>query len=335
MTLRLIILLPGNGPIFIAPGEKNHCKFSLLVLSEIHSLVQFPSAVPEILRNAYTKFAGIPRRCFRALNPEGDAHEMIKVKRAVDDIEDIADFAKSTGGPMPFKTKASHALVRIEPTNDTWGDRITDLLSDHVADLVFNRINHNTLKIRDSIDVLLRNPNARSWGGKLFEMAVHRAFRKGFEFEPEAMDSDAPSLLVQIMKAESEAGGYFHTLAVRAGRGSQRVGEEFLNQYLIPLSPTAETVDSVDILENATVLFQMTVSPSHSLNLKGITELTNELPAHAKKRICIVFMVPDHETTCKPYKRQNIVIPPGVPTHVSDPVVAYKQYVYYFPMDKL
>ncbi len=122
---------------------------------------------------------------------------------------------------------------------------------------------------------------------------------------------------------------------VRAGKGSQDVDKGVLNQYFIPLSSTAETIDSVVILKNVTVLFQMTVSPSHSLNLKGITELTNELPAMVKKKICIVFVVPDHDTTRKPYKRQNIVIPHGVPKHVSDLVAAYKQYVYYFPMDKL
>lgn len=43
----------------------------------------------------------------------------------------------------------------------------------------------------------------------------------------------------------------------------------------------------------------------------------------------------DHDTTRKPYNRQSIVIPHGVPNHVSDPVVAYKQYIYYFPMNKL
>ena len=304
-----------------------------MVLSKIHSLVQLLDVDPETLRNAYTKLAGIPRRCFRALN-EGDAHEMEFIKSAIDNIENIEDFAKSTSGPMPFKTKVSHALVRIEPMDDKWDKQITNLLSDYVADLVFD----NTLKIRNSIDSLLRNPSSRSWGGKLFKRAVHYTFRKGFEFEPEAMDDDVPSLLVQIKKAESEAEGYFHTLSVRGDKGSQRVGKEFLNQYLIPLSSTAETIDSVVILENVTVLFQMTVSPSHSLNLKGITELTNELPALAKKRICIVFVVPDHDTTCKtckPYKCQNIVIPHGVPKHVSDPVVAYKQYVYYFPMNKL
>src|SRR6266545_221510 len=122
-------------------------------------------------------------------------------------------------------------------------------------------------------------------------------------------------------------------LSVRASKGSQKVGDKFLNQYLIPLSSTAETVDAVYISGDVTVFFQMTVSPSHSLNLKGITELTNELPAFAKKRICIVFVVPDHDTTCKPYKRQKIVIPLGVPKNVSDSVVAFKQYIYYFPID--
>jgi hypothetical protein len=76
----------------------------------------------------------------------------------------------------------------MEPTDDKWNKRITNLLSDHVADLVFDRIAlHQTLSIRDSIDSLLRNPNTRSWGGKLFERAIHRAFRKGIEFDPEAM----------------------------------------------------------------------------------------------------------------------------------------------------
>ena len=159
--------------------------------------------------------------------------------------------------------QTSHSLTRIEPTDDKWDNQITNLLSSYVADLLFDRIDlYNTSKIHDSVDFLLRNPTARSWGGKLFERAVHRAFRKGFEFEPEDMDADAPSLIMQIKKAESEAGGYFHTLSVRAEKGSQRVGEKCLNQYLIPLSSTAETIDGVDIFEDVTVLFQMTVSPT-------------------------------------------------------------------------
>ena len=79
-----------------------------MVLFEIHSLLQFLDVDPKTLRDAYVKFAGIPRRCFQALDPDGDAHEMKKIKRAIDDIDNIADFAKSASGPMPFKTKVSH-----------------------------------------------------------------------------------------------------------------------------------------------------------------------------------------------------------------------------------
>jgi hypothetical protein len=79
----------------------------------------------------------------------------------------------------------------------------------------------------------------------------------------------------------------------------------------------------------------MTVSPSHKLNLEGITELTDELPAAAKKRICIVFVVPDQETTVRNYQRQTIVHPIGADQDVLETVVGYKQYVYHFPMAKI
>jgi len=191
------------------------------------------------------------------------------------------------------------------------------------------------MKIRDSVESLLRKPTACGWGGQLFEIAVHRVLRNAYTFEPKSMDPRAPRLCVKIKKTNLEAGGYFHKLSVRAEPGFRNVGDRFLNQYLIPLSSTAETIDAVCILKDVTVLFQITVSTSHPLNLKGITELIDELPYNAKKRICIVFIVPDHVTTCRPYKRQNIDVPLGVPTSVSNPVVAYNQYVYYFPMDQL
>jgi len=40
----------------------------------------------------------------------------------------------------------------MEPTDDKWDKQITSLLSDHVANLMFDRI--GLLKIRDSIDSL-------------------------------------------------------------------------------------------------------------------------------------------------------------------------------------
>jgi len=102
-----------------------------------------------------------------------------------------------------------------------------------------------------------------------YSRAVHRAFRKGIVIDTVAMDNEVPSLRVQIKKAKREAGGYFQTLSVRAEKVSQQVGDEFLNQSLFPLSSTAETIDAACICEDVTVLFQMTVSPSHSSTSKA------------------------------------------------------------------
>ena len=246
------------------------------------------------------------------------------IQDATDNIRNIQDFAQS------------HALIRLEPQNATWMDYTTCMLSDQVTGLMYEKIRqHKTMKIRDSVEFSLRTPKARGWGGQLFELAVHHVLRNGFAFEPKSMDPRAPCLRVKITKTNLEAGGYFHKLSVRAEPVSRNVGDRFLNQYLIPLSSTAEAIDAACIFKDVTVLFQITVSPSHALNLKGITELIDELPYNAKKRSGIVFIVPDHGTTCRPYKCQNIDIPLGVPKSVSDPVVAYNQYVYYFPMDQL
>ena len=307
-----------------------------MILSEIYSLLRGSPPAAESLRNMYTKLGGIPRRCFRALYGDGEQHEMQLIKDAIDQIDDIKEFRQSATGPLPFKNNVSHALIRMEPADDQWLEQTTDLLSKHVAKLVFERISlHSTLDVRDSVNYILREPKARSWAGKLFEMGVHRAFRNGVEIQPQAMDHGAPALSVQIRRAESEAVGYFHTLSVREKPGSRKVAKHVLDQYLIPLSSTAETIDSVYISETVTVLFQITISPKHDLNLKGIMELINELPADAKQRICILFIVPDHETTVLHYQRQTIVVPYGVPDDVSKMIIGYHQYVYYFPIGQL
>ena len=293
-----------------------------------------PLTVPddERLLDLFTIFRGIPRRCFRALFGE-EVLERQTINAAIDEIQSITEFAEASSGPLPFKKASSHVLVRVEPTDGWWGNPVTELLSEYVANLVYERIKlHQTMTIRSSIDHLLRTPQARGWAGNLFEKAIHRRFRRGITFHPEAMDENSLPLEIKIDPARSEADGYFHTLSVRKEARSRKVAIDFLNQYLVPLSSTAETIDSVYISKDVTVLFQITVSASHDLNLKGISELTDELPFQAKQRICIVFVLPDHDTSLKPYKRQRIAVPTGK----SDVTNAkgYHQYVYYADLDE-
>ncbi|KIM85700.1 hypothetical protein PILCRDRAFT_341997 [Piloderma croceum F 1598] len=119
------------------------------------------------------------------------------------------------------------------------------------------------MTIRNSIDYLLRTPLAHGWGGNLFEKAIHHRFRAGITLHPKGMDDDSPTLDIKIDPVKSEADGYFYTLSVRKEAKSRKVAITFLHQYLIPLSSTVKTIDSVYISKDVTVFFQITVTPSH------------------------------------------------------------------------
>ena len=122
-------------------------------------------------------------------------------------------------------------------------------------------------------------------------------------------------------------------LSVQKEARSRKVAITFLNQYLIPLSSTAETIDSVYISKDIAVLLQIMVSLSHNLNLKGITELTDELPFKVnseKDMYCLCG-----ETTLKPYKCRMIVAPAEISEVILSKVVEYHQYVYFISMDEI
>ena len=109
----------------------------------------------------------------------------------------------------------SHILVRVEPTNDQWGDPRTEFLSEYVASRMYNWINlHGSMTIRNSIDYLLRTPPACTWGGSLFEKAIHLRFRTGITLEPQGLDDDSPPLHIKINPVTSEADGYLCMLSV-------------------------------------------------------------------------------------------------------------------------
>ena len=246
---------------------------------------------------------------------------------------------RSSQGPhLDLCLSRSHRAIFLSALNPQMAGGETQslkILSEYVANLVDERIKlHQSMTIRSAIDRLLRTPQAREWAGNLFEKAIHRRFRSGITFHPEAMDGNSLPLEIKVNLIRSEVDGYFHTLSVRKEARSRKATINFFNQYLIPFSSTAETIDSVYISKNVTVLFQVTVSASHNLNLKGITELTDELPFEVKKRICIVFVLPDHDMTLKPYKCQTIIVPTGTTEDIVAKVLGYPQYVYYANLDE-
>jgi hypothetical protein len=106
------------------------------------------------------------------------------------------------------------------------------------------------------------------------------------------MDDNSPTLDIKIDSVKSEAGSYFHTLSVRKEARSRKVAVTFLNQYLIPLSSTAETIDSVYISKDVTVLFQITVTPSHDSTSKASPNSLTNFHLKGRKRYVLSLCYP-------------------------------------------
>jgi hypothetical protein len=100
-----------------------------------------------------------------------------------------------------------------------------------------------------------------------------------------------PPLKIEIREC-SDHGGYFSPLSIRACKFSDAVGAEHYHRYMIPFKKTQESIDAVLLTKDTTVLFQITVSPTHRLNLHEIIGIRNQLPANAQRTYALCSWYP-------------------------------------------
>ena len=284
----------------------------------------------ELLRDAYWKFAGIPRICYTIFSDSRCLDHHRTINDALANIKSIDDFAHSMEGLLAFKFEASHSLIKTEPIPGTdWKGSRSELKSPYISELVFEHVRlHQTIRLSEDISHLLLIPDTRGHAGRLFEPAAHRTLEMGMKVRPTALTLGAAPLILDIHKPNPKIVRRFYSLCVRASSGSPNADKRYFNQYLIPISKTQESVDSVIITQHFTAFLQMTVSTRHGIKLKGILDLLNELPANAKKNLRIVFILPSDDEETRSFKRQKIISPQGASDEDIKQVASIPQYVY-------
>jgi len=311
---------------------------SLLYIGKVSSDTR-PIKVEEshnkLLREAYWKFSGIPRICYKIFDDISMDEHLRRIDTVLKNIKSIDDFARAMEGWLNFNSEASHNLIKTEPIPKTnWKKRHFELQSPFIAGLIFEQVQrHRTIKLSEDLSRFLRNPETRSHAGKLFEPAAHRTLEKGMKIKPTALTPGAPPLILDIHKANPDVDRLFYTLSVRAAHGSQKVHAIYFNQYLLPMSKTQESLDAVVITEHFTALLQMTVSARHDIKLNGILDLLKDLPAKARKNLRIVFMVPSDDKGTQSFKCQAITYPQGASEKDIALVTRIPQYVYRLPLN--
>jgi len=288
----------------------------------------------KLLRDAYWKFAGIPRICYTIFSDNQCLDHLHTIKDALANIKSIDDFARSMEGFLAFKFEASHSLIKTEPIPGTdWKRSRSELKSPYISELVFEHVRlHQTIRLSEDISRLLLIPDTRGHAGRLFEPATHRTLETGMKIRPTALTPGDPPLVLDIHKPNPKIDRRFYSLSVRASSGSRNADKKYFNQYLLPISKTQESVDSVVITPYFTAFLQMTVSTRHGIKLNGILDLLDELPANAKKNLRIVFILPLDDEETRSFKRQKIISPQGASDEDIKRVASIPQYVYRLPL---
>jgi hypothetical protein len=258
------------------------------------------------LRKAYSIFAGIPRLCYRALTEDGFQDQLALVDDALLNIGSMDNFIRTTVGQLPFNSSTSHTLVRVETDDPAWRVVRTELLSNHIAGLVFERIRLVTAaRLSETLVQYLADPDARSKAGILFEHAAHFVIRKAITLNMIPLSAGTRRKLnmgkevdVTIPAVGNNQKSRYYSLDIQECPGSQKVHPDFLSLYMTPVIKTEPSIDALFISSGyITYLFQMTVSDRHPIKFRGLDAVVSKLPARAGKDIRIVFIIPARDAS--------------------------------------
>jgi hypothetical protein len=96
------------------------------------------------------------------------------IDHALNEIKSMDDFIRATTGKLPFNPDTSHCLVRVEPIDGGWLKTRTELLSNRIAEQVFQRIRVVTkARLSETLAEYLADPGTHADAGVLFEHAAH------------------------------------------------------------------------------------------------------------------------------------------------------------------
>jgi len=188
-----------------------------------------------------------------------------------------------------FSCETSHKIYHIYTTPPKYNDIYMEFASPYVCKKVVELYEQQH---KSELLAFLKASNYGVWGsvrGNLFESYAHRVISRGGTFNVHELSQSATrSEEIKVEFSNYKLKEYKY------------VSEIENNSYCIPHSKTNEGFDSL-VLPNK--FFQMTISHTHPIKLKGFRKVKDLMD---DKDICLYFVVP--ESTYKNfYKEQQIL----------------------------
>jgi len=156
----------------------------------------------------------------------------------------------------------------VEPDDPAWREVRTELLSNHIAGLVSERIRLVAAeRLSETLAQHLADLDARSKAGILFEHAAHFAIRQPVMLNMFRLSASTRRKLDMGKKVDmtipavgNNEKSRYYSLDIQESPDSQNVHPDFLGLYTTPVIKTEPSIDALFISSGYTIyLFQMTV----------------------------------------------------------------------------
>ena len=287
-------LLFRNVVVFSSPNHSNYADvlkdgalkiympvWSLEEIDHLHSK-SYPSIPVDHVKHYYEVFGGIPRYIF------GNGDKEVAKSRQNDLEAYCTAFTVEMLyqlGMQQFRTEYSHLLFHLVITKKDDGSHdyfscSMDFASQFVAERVYKTLKEKEKE--ECVRFLRASADSSLFAvlrGRIFEMKAHECLQDGGSFK--------------IRKLSSTSGttsGTMSTLILpKSSKKTFRMVKEINaddRDYMMPKSQTFCAVDAILPPDKA---FQMTVSPKHSLQAKGVNSIIEQMKPNSLK---IYFVVP-------------------------------------------
>ena len=228
------------------------------------------------VKDAYERWGGIPRFVLEKLRDDG---VQLLLQEAIDtaDVRTIWNAA----GQIDAAPEASHRLLHIQ-TQRPYIRKSVTIGTRYIVDCLLNRfLEQQASEVRSFLIASASSPNLGTVRGDMFEGYAHRMLRNGGDFRVRCLDGP-----------DSGTEDVLH-LACCTGVHPIR---EPADLALCPsdahyCKPTNSNFPAVDALKLPDMMFQMTVSTTHSVKHTALTRVLEQLDD--LPRYNLYFVVPE------------------------------------------
>jgi hypothetical protein len=251
----------------------------------LHDISQLYSLDVDALVEYYDRWGPSVRTCFDLAlgNLSLEAMELKATRAAI-------KFAKNE---LPFPDDSdfldvSNILFSIHPMTISRENMQVMIATDYMLDTVLAQVTRlDTAQQSEFFSAISGHPWLKSPLGNFYEKLMHVRLTTDL--------TAAPLMCTSTMEDPIPMPVVPNVVSLSGSSNLKNANQNNLPFYWRPVSPTFTSLDAIICTPKNIFLLQTTVSPTHSLKVRGLTFIRQHIPTRfwTERQCCLVFVTPD------------------------------------------